>query len=163
MTRTFVSRPARPSSTAPCPSEGTSTWWETWTQVGQSAVDFSAAAAARDALCPPSLQERTSTTSGSSAAAPGGGIAPCPCCRPTSPSPPAPPSASPTADSSTSSCARERSGSGSKARFLVTLQLEVVVLVTAGGGCLCHEGCNSAHASCNVRFWFCCLFMEMRK
>lgn len=32
-TRTFASRPARPSSTAPCPSEGTSTWWGTWTQV----------------------------------------------------------------------------------------------------------------------------------
>lgn len=117
MTRTFASTPARPSSTALCRSEGTSTWWGTWTQVsGTAALSATLTASASEHQCGPCLQEHTSTTSGSSVAAPGGGTAPCPCCPPTSPSPLAPPSAWPTAGSSTSSCARERSASGCSCR-----------------------------------------------
>lgn len=42
MTRTCASRPAPPSSTAPCPLEPVSTWWGTWTQVSEN-IKYSSA------------------------------------------------------------------------------------------------------------------------
>lgn len=38
MTRTCVSRPARPSFTVLCPLEPASMWWETWTQVSNTTL-----------------------------------------------------------------------------------------------------------------------------